>query len=283
MTLTGDSRAAVPSIALNDENTMPVLGLWVAELSDEETERAVSAALEVGCRLIDTAAAYGNEAAVGRAIAASGIPRAELFVTTKLATPDQGFSSARGAVAASLERLGLDYVDLFLIHWPAPSLGKYPDAFGGLIQARGEGHTRSIGVANFTDDHLSTIIDLTFVTPAVNQIELHPLLNQDDTRKANAQHNVVTQSHTPLVLGRLMDNPTVTSVAGEYGKTPAQVLLRWNVQLGNSVIFRSTEPERIASNLDIFDFELAAEHMDAINGLNDGTRVRPDPNTYDGS
>ena len=283
MTLTGDSRAAVPSIALNDENTMPVLGLGVAELSDEETERAVSAALEVGCRLIDTAAAYGNEAAVGRAIAASGIPRAELFDTTTLATPDQGFSSARGAVAASLERLGLDYVDLFLIHWPAPSLGKYPDAFGGLIQARGEGHTRSIGVANFTDDHLSTIIDLTFVTPAVNQIELHPLLNQDDTRKANAQHNVVTQSHTPLVLGRLTDNPTVTSVAGEYCKTPAQVLLRWNVQLGNSVIFRSTEPERIASNLDIFDFELAAEHMDAINGLNDGTRVRPDPNTYDGS
>jgi len=283
MTLTGDSRAAVPSIALNDENTMPVLGLGVAELSDEETERAVSAALEVGCRLIDTAAAYGNEAAVGRAIAASGIPRAELFVTTKLATPDQGFSSARGAVAASLERLGLDYVDLFLIHWPAPSLGKYPDAFGGLIQARGEGHTRSIGVANFTDDHLSTIIDLTFVTPAVNQIELHPLLNQDDTRKANAQHNVVTQSHTPLVLGRLTDNPTVTSVAGEYCKTPAQVLLRWNVQLGNAVIFRSTDAERIASNLDIFDFELAAEHMDAINGLNDGTRVRPDPNTYDGS
>ena len=283
MTLTGESRAAVPSIALNDENTMPVLGLGVAELSDDETERAVSAALEVGCRLIDTAAAYGNEAAVGRAIAASGIPRAELFVTTKLATPDQGFSSARGAVAASLERLGLDYVDLFLIHWPAPSLGKYPDAFGGLIQARGEGHTRSIGVANFTDDHLSTIIDLTFVTPAVNQIELHPLLNQDDMRKANAQHNVVTQSHTPLVLGRLTDNPTVTSVAGEYGKTPAQVLLRWNVQLGNAVIFRSTDAERIASNLDIFDFELAAEHMDAINGLNDGTRLRPDPNTYDGS
>ena len=282
MTLTGDSRAAVPSIALNDENTMPVLGLGVAELSDEETERAVSAALEVGCRLIDTAAAYGNEAAVGRAIAASGIPRAELFVTTKLATPDQGFSSARGAVAASLERLGLDYVDLFLIHWPAPSVGKYVDSFGGLIQSRGNGHARSIGVSNFTEDHLSTVIDLTFVTPAVNQIELHPLLNQDDLRKANAQHNVVTQSYTPLGLGKLTDNPTVTSLAGEYGKTPAQILLRWNVQLGNSVIFRSSKAERIASNLDIFDFELAAEHMDAINALNDGTRLRPDPNTYDG-
>ena len=283
MTLTGESRAAVPSIALNDENTMPVLGLGVAELSDEETERAVSAALEVGCRLIDTAAVYGNEAAVGRAIAASGIPRAELFVTTKLATPDQGFTSAQEACTASLERLGLDYVDLYLIHWPAPSVGKYVDAFGGMIQSRGEGHARSIGVSNFTEDYLTTVIDLCFVTPAVNQIELHPLLNQDETRKANAQHNVVTQSYTPLVLGKLMDNPTVTSVAGEYGKTPAQVLLRWNVQLGNSVIFRSTKAERIATNLDIFDFELAAEHMDAINGLNDGTRLRPDPNTYDGS
>ena len=283
MTLTGESGAAIPSIALNDENTMPVLGLGVAELSEDETERAVSAALEIGCRLIDTAAAYGNEAAVGRAIAASGIPRAELFVTTKLATEDHGLSKAEAACSASLERLGLDYVDLYLVHWPAPSQGKYVDAFGGLIQSRGDGHARSIGVSNFTEDQLSTVIDLAFVTPAVNQVELHPLLNQADLRKANAQHNVVTQSHTPLVLGRLKDNPTVTSVAAEYGKTPAQVLLRWNVQLGNSVIFRSSKPERIASNLDIFDFELAAEHMDAINGLNDGTRLRPDPNTYEGS
>lgn len=283
MTLTGESGSAVPSIALNDENTMPVLGLGVAELSENEAERAVSAALELGCRLIDTAAVYGNEAGVGRAIAASGIPRAELFVTTKLATVDHGFSKAPAACNASLERLGLDYVDLYLIHWPAPSLGKYVDAFGGIIQSRGEGHVRSIGVSNFTEEHLSMVIDLTFVTPVVNQIELHPLLNQAELRKVNAQHNVVTQSYTPLVLGKLLDNPTVTSVAGEYGKTPAQVLLRWNVQLGNAVVFRSSNAERIASDLDIFDFELAAEHMDAINGLNDGTRLRPDPNTYDGS
>ena len=283
MTLTGKSGTAVPSIALNDENTMPVLGLGVADLSDDEAERAVSAALEIGCRLVDTAAVYGNEAGVGRAIAASGIPRAELFVTTKLATEDQGFIKAQGACSASLERLGLDYVDLYLVHWPAPSVGKYVDSFGGMIQSRGEGHARSIGVANFTEDHLTTVIDLSFVTPVVNQVELHPLLNQDELRKADAQHNVVTQSYTPLVLGKLMDNPTVTSVAGEYGKTPAQVLLRWNLQLGNAVIFRSAKPEHIAGNLDVFDFELAAEHMDAINGLNDGTRLRPDPNTYDGS
>jgi 2,5-diketo-D-gluconate reductase A len=280
--VTGDSGAA-PWIALNDENTMPVLGLGVADLSDDETERAVSAALEIGCRLIDTAAAYGNEAAVGRAIAASGIPRAELFVTTKLATAEQGFTIAVDACAGSLERLGLDYVDLYLIHWPAPALGKYVDSFGGLLQARSLGHTRSIGVSNFTEEYLSMVIDLTFTTPAVNQIELHPLLNQDEMRKSNAQHNVVTQSYTPLALGRLMDNPTVTSVAGEYGKTPSQVLLRWNLQLGNAVIFRSATAEHIASDFDVFDFELAAEHVDAITALNDGTRLRPDPDTYDGS
>ena len=262
---------------------MPVLGVGVGELSDDEAEHAVSAALEIGCRLIDTAAAYGNEAGVGRAIASSGIPRAELFVTTKLATADQGFATAPPACTASLERLGLDYVDLYLVHWPAPSIGKYVDSWGGLIQSRGDGDARSIGVANFTDEHLEIAIDLSFVTPAVNQIELHPLLNQDGLRKANAQHNVVTQSYTPLVLGKLMDNPTVTSVAGEYGKTPAQVLLRWNLQLGNAVVFRSAKAEHIASNLDVFDFELAAEHVDAINALNDGTRLRPDPLSYEGS
>ncbi|VBA37266.1 putative oxidoreductase [Mycobacterium innocens] len=273
----------IPSIALNDENTMPVIGLGVAELSEDETERAVSTALEVGCRLIDTAAAYGNEAAVGRAIAASGIPRAELFVTTKLATADHGFTMAQEACKASLERLGLDYVDLYLIHWPAPAVGKYVDAFGGMIQSRGEGHARSIGVSNFTEEHVSNVIDLTFVTPAVNQIELHPLLNQAELRKSNARHNVVTQSYTPLALGRLMDNPTVTTIGGEYGKTPAQVLLRWNLQLGNAVVFRSSRPEHIAGNLDVFDFELAAEHMDTLNGLNDGTRIREDPLTYNGT
>ena len=281
--MTGAPGLSIPALSLNDENTIPVLGLGVAELSDDETERAVSAALEVGCRLIDTAAAYGNEAAVGRAIAASGIPRAELFVTTKLATEDQGFNAAMVACELSLERLGLDYVDLYLIHWPAESLGKYVDSWGGLIQSRGNEQARSIGVSNFTEDHIQMLIDLTFATPAVNQIELHPLLNQDELRKSNAQLEVVTQAYTPLALGKLQDNPTVNSIAGEYGKTPAQVLLRWNVQLGNSVVFRSAKAEHIAGNLDVFDFELASEHMDALNGLNDGTRLRPDPQTYTGT
>jgi diketogulonate reductase-like aldo/keto reductase len=280
--VTGESGAYVPSIALNDENTMPVIGLGVAELSDDETERAVSTALEIGYRLIDTAAVYGNEAAVGRAIAASGIPRAELFITTKVANADQGFNITQDAVKVSLDKLGLDYVDLFLIHWPQAQLGKYVDAFGGLIQSRGDGHTRSIGVSNFNEEYLETVIDLTYVTPAVNQIELHPLLNQAELRAANAAHDVVTEAYSPLAVGRLLDNPTVTSVAAEYSRTPAQVLIRWSLQLGNVVIPRSANPERIASNIDVFDFELAAEHMDALNGLNDGTRVREDPLTYTG-
>lgn len=280
--MTGESGAYVPSIALNDENTMPAVGLGVAELSDDETERAVFAALEIGYRSIDTAAVYGNEAAVGRAIAASGIPRAELFVTSKLANADQGFNAAQDAIKVSLDRLGLDYLDLFLIHWPMAQLGKYVDAFGGLIQARGDGHARSIGVCNFTEEHIQMVIDLTFFTPAVNQIELHPLLNQAELRASNAAHNIVTEAYSPLGVGKLLDNPTVTSIAGEYARTPAQVLIRWSLQLGNVVIPRSGNPERIATNLDVFDFELAAEHMEALNGLNDGTRVRPDPLTYTG-
>ena len=280
--MTGESGAYVPSIALNDENTMPAIGLGVGELSEDETERAVSTALEIGYRLIDTAAVYGNEAAVGRAIAASGIPRAELFITTKVANADQGFNLTQDAVKVSLDKLGLDYVDLFLVHWPQPQLGKYVDSFGGLIQLRGDDYVRSIGVCNFTEEHLTTVIDLTFVTPAVNQIELHPLLNQAELRAANAAHDVVTEAYSPLAVGRLLDNPTVTSIAGEYGRAPAQVLIRWSLQLGNVVIPRSANPERIASNFDVLDFELADEHMEALNGLNDGTRVREDPLTYTG-
>jgi 2,5-diketo-D-gluconate reductase A len=205
-----------------------------------------------------------------------------LFVTTKLANADQGFTTAQEACQASLERLGLDYVDLYLIHWPAAQLGKYVDSFGGMIQTRAQGLTRSIGVCNFTEEHLATVIDLTFSVPAVNQIELHPLLNQAELRTANAQHNIVTEAYSPLAVGRLPENPTVTAIAAEYERTPAQVLIRWSLQLGNVVIPRSAKPDRIASNFDVFDFELAAEHMDALNALNDGTRVREDPLTYTG-
>jgi diketogulonate reductase-like aldo/keto reductase len=260
---------------------MPLLGLGVWQMAaGRETEQAVEWALEAGYRHIDTAALYRNEESVGAAVRRSGLPREQVFVTTKL-LPQR--ASAERELAASLQRLQLDYVDLYLIHWPAPSLGTYVNSFGGMIQSRAEGQARSIGVSNFTDEHLTTVIDLTFVTPAVNQIELHPLLNQEALRKTNAEHNVLTQSYTPLALGKLNDNPTVNSVAGEYGKTASQVLLRWNLQLGNAVVFRSANAEHIGSNLDVFDFELADEHMDAINGLNDGTRLRPDPETYEGA
>ncbi|MGN7781109.1 aldo/keto reductase [Mycolicibacterium sp. 22603] len=275
--------AAVPNIGLNDENTIPVLGIGVGELTDDEAERAVSAALEIGVRLIDTAAAYGNEAGVGRAIAASGIPRAEIFLTTKLATRDQGFQASQDAAKASLERLGLDYLDLYLIHWPGGDTGKYVDSWGGLLRVREDKLATSIGVANFTPDDLTNIIDLSFVAPAVNQIELHPQLVQTEQRAAHAEHNIVTEAYSPLGVGKLLDNPTVTAVAAQYDKTPAQVLIRWNLQLGNVVIPRSAKPERIAENFDVLDFELAEEHLAALTGLDDGTRYRPDPATYTGT
>jgi 2,5-diketo-D-gluconate reductase A len=277
------SAAAIPNVALNDENAIPALGIGVGELSDADTERAVSTALEIGVRLIDTAAAYGNEAAVGRAIAASGIPRAEIFVTTKLATEDQGYTTSQEALKASLERLGLDYVDLYLIHWPAGDTGRYVHSYGGLLKAKDVGDTKSVGVCNFTPDDLTNVMDLCFSVPPINQIELHPLLNQAAIRAFHAEHGIVTEAYGPLGVGKLLDNPTVTSIAGEYGKSPAQVLIRWSLQLGNVVIPRSSSPERIAENTDVFEFELASEHMDALNALDDGTRFRPDPETYTGT
>lgn len=277
------SPSAIPTVALNDDAKMPVLGLGVAKLSDAETESSVMAALEAGCRLIDTAASYGNEVAVGRAIAASGVPRDELFVTTKLGTSKQGFHSAQESCKASLDRLGLDYLDLYLIHWPAPNLGKYVESFEGMIRAREEGHVRSIGVSNFTEELLTTVIEETDEVPAVNQVELHPRLNQADLRQAHAEHEVVTQAYSPLGVGRLVDDPTVTSIAAEYGRSPAQVLVRWNLQLDNVVVSRSSKPERVAENLDVFDFALAPEHMAAIDALHDGTRVLHDPMTFMGT
>jgi 2,5-diketo-D-gluconate reductase A len=283
MTPTESSSQTVPTITLNDEHSIPVVGLGVAELSEEETERAVIAALEAGYRLIDTAAAYGNEAAVGRAIAASGIPREELFVTTKVATDDQGYSTAKQAFQCSLERLGLDYIDLYLIHWPAAQLGKYMDTYGALQILQQDDLARSIGVCNFLEEHLRSIIDLTYTSPAVNQIELHPLLNQAELRQFDADNSIVTEAYSPLGVGNVLDNPTIGPIAQAHGKSPAQVCIRWSVQLGNVVIPRSGNADRIKSNIDVFDFELSEDEMDRINALNNNTRFRQDPATYTGT
>jgi diketogulonate reductase-like aldo/keto reductase len=283
MTSAAANSSSIPSVALNDGNSIPALGIGVGELSDAETERAVSTALEIGIRLIDTAAAYGNEAAVGRAVVASGIPRAEIVITTKLATEDQGLRGSQDACRASLDRLGMDYVDFYLIHWPGGDAGVYLHSWGGMLKLRDDGLAKSVGVCNFSAEDLSNVVELSYVAPVINQIELHPLLNQSAMRAANAEHDIVTEAYGPLGVGRLLDNPTVTAIAGEYGKSPAQVLIRWSLQLGNVVIPRSATPARIVENADVFDFELAAEHMDALSGLDDGTRFRPDPATYTGT
>ncbi|CAJ1496503.1 aldo/keto reductase [[Mycobacterium] holstebronense] len=278
-----DTSMSIPQVALNDEVAMPVLGLGVAKLSDEQTQASVLAALQSGCRLIDTAASYGNEAVVGRAIEASGVPRSELFVSTKLGTSNQGYSAAKQACERSLEQLGLDYIDMYLIHWPAPQLGRYVESFQAMIEARDAGLVQSVGVCNFTEEHLTEVIDETGVTPAINQIELHPRLNQAELRDANANREIVTQSYSPLGVGRLLDDPAVTALASAHGRTPAQILIRWNLQCGNAVISRSGNPERVAANLDVFEFELSEADMATLDSLHDGTRVLHDPMTFLGT
>lgn len=279
----------IPQITLNDRTAMPVLGLGVAKLSDKQTEASISAALANGCRLIDTAASYGNEAVVGRAIEKSGVPREELFVSTKLGTSRQGYASALDACRESIDKLGLDYLDMYLIHWPAPQVGKYLDSWQAMIHAREEGLVRSIGVCNFTEDLLTELVDETSVAPALNQVELHPLLNQEELRRFHDQHRIVTEAHSPLGFGerhiivRVIDNPTVKAIGAKHDRSPAQVLIRWSLQLGNVVTPRSSKPHRIAENFDVFGFELSDDDMDVLNGLHNGTRIHHHPMTFVGT
>ncbi|MGD9532096.1 aldo/keto reductase [Pseudonocardia sp.] len=269
----------VPNIALNDGVEIPQLGFGVFKVAAGETERAVSTALEAGYRHVDTAALYGNEREVGAAIAASGLPREEVFVTTKLWNSDQGDPS--GALAASLERLGLDHVDLYLIHWPVPSRDRYVDAWRGLEKIAAEGRARAIGVSNFQPAHLQRLIDETGTVPAINQIELHPGFPQERLRAYHAAHGIVTEAWGPLSQGGdALRDARVRAVGERHGKTPAQVILRWHLQLGNVVIPKSVTPSRIAENLDVFDFELGAEDLAVIDGLATGRRLGPDPDTF---
>ncbi|MFJ4847117.1 MULTISPECIES: aldo/keto reductase [unclassified Streptomyces] len=270
----------VPHITLNNGVTMPQLGFGVFQVPDDETAAAVTTALESGYRSIDTAAIYGNETGVGQALAASGIPRDELFVTTKLWNADQGYDSTLAAFDASLARLGLDHVDLYLIHWPAPAHDRYTDTWRAFEKIRSEGRARAIGVSNFEPAHLRRLMDDSGVTPAVNQVELHPRLQQRELRAFHARHGIATEAWSPLAQGALLGDPAVTSIAGRLGRTPAQVILRWHLQLGNVVIPKSVTPERIRENLDVFGFELTDADIAAIDALDDGGRIGPDPDTF---
>jgi len=271
----------VPSIALRDGEQIPQLGFGVFLVPPRETAEAVTAALLAGYRHIDTAAAYRNEAAVGEAIHAAGLERSDVFVTTKCWNDDQGYEEAKHALRDSLHRLEMTHVDLYLIHWPAPALDKYVDTWRAFVELQQEGLARSIGVSNFGPAHLERIIDATGVTPVVNQIELHPALQQHGLRREHEELGIVTEAWSPLARGGdILGEPSIAAIAESHGKTTAQVILRWHIQLGNVVIPKSVTPERIAENFDVFDFQLSDDEMAAFEPLDAGGRIGPDPNVF---
>jgi len=268
-------------LTLNDGRALPQVGLGVWRTPANDAAIVVRTALEAGYRAVDTAAIYGNEAGVGEGIRASGLPRDEVFVTTKLWNESQGYDRALRAFDKSLERLGLDHVDLYLIHWPCPQQELYLESWKALIRLREDGRARSIGVSNFAPEHLDRIIQETGVVPAVNQIELHPRFQQASLRSANAAAGVLTESWSPLGQGQILEDPVIASLAAKHGVTPAQIVIRWHVQLGLAVIPKSVTPARIVQNLDVFDFALGADDMAAMAGLesSDG-RIGPDPASF---
>ncbi|WSM88199.1 aldo/keto reductase [Actinacidiphila glaucinigra] len=260
---------------------MPQLGFGVWQVPDDEAATAVATALEAGYRSIDTAALYRNEQGTGRAIAASGIPREELFVTTKLWNTDQGHDNALRAFDASLGKLGLEYVDLYLIHWPAPARGLYLETWRALEKIHADGRARAIGVSNFPVDLLRHLLDEGGVPPVLNQVELHPHLPQTELRAFHAGHGIATEAWSPLGQGRgLLDEPALAAIAAKHGRTPAQVVLRWHLQIGNVVIPKSVTPSRIRENIDVFGFELDGEDLAAIDALDNGGRLGPDPSSF---
>ena len=268
-----------PLVELNDGRQMPALGFGTYKITDPGL---FVSAIEAGYRLFDTATRYQNEVEVGRGIADSGIDRAELFVTTKLPGDGHGSDGPRRELEASLARLGLDHVDLYLIHWPNPSADLYVETWQALVELRDLGLTRSIGVSNFLPEHLDRIIAETGVAPAVNQVELHPYFQQATQRAADERLGTITQSWTPLGRGTdLLEHPVLAEIAGKHGRSPGQVVLRWHTQIGAAPIPKSSTPERFRSNLEIFDFELDADDLRLIAGLETGTRIGGDPRTHE--
>lgn len=272
----------VPELTLNNGLRIPQLGLGVWQVPDDRVVDVVTTALETGYRSIDTAAAYGNERGVGEALRRSGIDRDDLFVTSKVANPDQGFDATLRAFDATLERLGLETLDLYLIHWPLPARDLYVPTWKALEHLYAEGRARAIGVSNFQIAHLERVMEEGGITPMVNQVELHPLLAQAELREFDRRHSIVTEAWSPLAHGRLVTDDTVIGIAEAHERTPAQVLLRWHIQLGNVVIPKSATPERIRANFDIFGFELTDQEMDRIGALDRGARTGPDPDAFDG-
>ena len=272
----------VPQIKLRDQGEMPQLGFGVFQVPPDETAQAVTRALEAGYRHIDTAAAYRNETAVGEAFRASGLDRDDVFITTKCFNDDHGYDEARGACKASLDRLELDFIDLYLIHWPVPAHDKYVETWQAFVDLQKEGVVRSIGVSNFQPDHIARIVDETGVTPAVNQVELHPRLQQPGLRREHADREIVTEAWSPLAQGAVLDDPAITGIAEAHDVTPGQVVIRWHIQLGNVVIPKSVTPERIEQNFDVFGFELSDDEMAAIEALDAGERTGPDPDSFGG-
>jgi 2,5-diketo-D-gluconate reductase A len=274
----------VPTITLNDGHAIPQLGFGVFKVDPDETERIVGDALEIGYRHIDTAAVYGNEAGVGRAIEKSGIDRDELFITTKLWNSDQGTRSAIDAMDLSLEKLGLDHVDLYLIHWPRADLDRYVDSWLTLEQLQADGKARSIGVSNFHRPHLERVLAEGTVVPAVDQLELHPAFAQRELRAFAAEHGIHVEAWGPLGQGKydLFGEKAIQDAAAAHGVTPAQAVIRWHLQNGIIVFPKSNSRERIAENFDVFGFELSAEEVAAIDAIDRGQRVGTNPDTMTG-
>ncbi|WP_176037033.1 aldo/keto reductase [Brucella tritici] len=271
----------VSTVKLNDGNHIPQLGYGVWQVGNDEAVAAVSEALKAGYRHIDTAAIYGNEEGVGKAIKGSGIERGDIFLTTKLWNSEQGYESTLKAFDTSLKKLGTDYVDLYLIHWPMPSKDLFMETWRAFLKLKEEGRAKSIGVSNFRTADLERIIKESGVTPVLNQIELHPQFQQDELRLFHSKHNIATEAWSPLGQGKILEEATLKTIAEKHGKSVAQVILRWHIETGNIVIPKSVTPARIKENFDIFDFHLNGTDHDAITKLDkaDG-RIGPNPSTF---